>query len=44
MVMTKDFSPETDKEYSEEFTKLVVTKMNELLSNGGKKNANNEGR
>ncbi len=26
-----------DKEYSEEFTKLVVSKMNELLLNGGKK-------
>lgn len=39
-----DMERAKDKEYSEEFTKLVVTKMNELLSNGGKKNANNEGR
>ena len=39
-----DMSRAKDKEYSEEFTKLVVSKMNELLTNGGKKNASNEGR
>jgi 1-acyl-sn-glycerol-3-phosphate acyltransferase len=39
-----DMARAKDKEYSEEFTKLVVSKMNELLTNGGKKNANNEGR
>lgn len=38
-----DMTRAKDKEYSEEFTKLVVSKMNELLQNGGKKNANNEG-
>jgi len=37
-----DMSRAKDKEYSEEFTKLVVAKMNELLLNGGKQNANNE--
>lgn len=39
-----DMERAKDKEYSEEFTKLVVSKMNELLVSGGKKNANNEGR
>lgn len=39
-----DMSRAKDKDYSEEFTKLVVAKMNELLTSGGKKNANNEGR
>ena len=39
-----DMSRAKDKEYSEEFTKLVVSKMNELLVSGGKKNANNERR
>ena len=39
-----DMERAKDKDYSEEFTKLVVSKMNELLANGGKKNANNEGR
>ena len=39
-----DMTRAKDKEYSEEFTKLVVSKMNELLRSGGKKNANNEGR
>lgn len=39
-----DMTRAKDKEYSEEFAKLVVSKMNELLlNNGGKKNANNEG-
>lgn len=36
-----DMTRAKDKEYSEEFTKLVVAKMNELLGVGGK-NANNE--
>jgi 1-acyl-sn-glycerol-3-phosphate acyltransferase len=39
-----DMERAKDKEYSEEFTKLVVSKMNELLVSGGKKNANNERR
>lgn len=39
-----DMARAKDKEYSEEFTKIVVAKMNELLASGGKKNANkNEG-
>ena len=37
-----DMERAKDKEYSDEFTKLVVSKMNELLTSGGKKNANNE--
>ena len=37
-----DMERARDKEYSEEFTKLVVTKMNELLASGGKKNANKD--
>lgn len=36
-----DMERARDKEYSEEFTKLVVTKMNELLASGGK-NANKD--
>ena len=39
-----DMERAKDKEYSDEFTKLVINKMNELLTSGGKKNANNEGR
>ena len=39
-----DMTRAKDKEYSEEFAKLVVSKMNELLINNGGKNANNEGR
>jgi len=35
-----DMERAKDKEYSEEFTKMVVNKMNELLASGGKKNAN----
>ena len=36
-----DMERAREKEYSEEFTKLVVTKMNELLASGGK-NANKD--
>ena len=36
-----DMERARDKEYSEEFTKLVVSKMNELLASGGK-NANKD--
>lgn len=36
-----DMERARDKEYSEEFTKLVVAKMNELLASGGK-NANKD--
>ena len=39
-----DMERAKDKEYSEEFTKLVVAKMNELLASGGKKNANKDER
>ena len=39
-----DMSRAKDKEYSEEFTKLVVAKMNELLASGGKNANKNEGR
>ena len=39
-----DMTRAKDKEYSEEFAKLVVSKMNELLINNGGKNASNEGR
>lgn len=35
-----DMERAKDKEYSEEFTKLVVTKMNELFKSQGEKNAN----
>lgn len=38
-----DMSRAKDKEYSEEFTKLVVAKMNELLASGGKNANKNEG-
>ena len=39
-----DMERAKDKEYSEEFTKLVVGKMNELLANGGKNANKNERR
>lgn len=37
-----DMERARDKEYSEEFTKLVVAKMNELLASGGKNANKNE--
>lgn len=37
-----DMERSKDKEYSEEFTKLVISKMNELLAKGGKNANKNE--
>ncbi len=37
-----DMERAKDKEYSEEFTKLIVAKMNELLASGGKNANKNE--
>jgi len=39
-----DMERAKDKEYSEEFTKLVISKMNELLASGGKNANKDEGR
>jgi 1-acyl-sn-glycerol-3-phosphate acyltransferase len=39
-----DMERAKDKEYSDEFTKLVVAKMNELLASGGNKDANKDER